>query len=82
MAIMRLSRGRALLLAVLQRTTTCDMAARCRVSSQVVSDWSSGRRSPCLDSRQALMQQYGIPVDTWDCSFHSVRDTASRPRLQ
>jgi len=80
--IPHMSRGRVLLLAVLQRTTACDVAARCCVSSQVISDWASGRRQPCLQSRNALASQYGIPASTWDYSFQRLRDTQSRPRMQ
>lgn len=63
---LRMSRGRKLLLALLQRTTARDVAARCRVYPQRVADWWSGYRVPAPDARKRLESQYGIPAHAWD----------------
>lgn len=74
-----MSRGRRLLIAVLQRTSATDIAARLDVHRQRVSDWVSGVRSPCPESRQCLESNYGIPVRSWDIQFVSqFGDTVRR----
>lgn len=60
------SQGRRSLLAVLQRTTAREVAARCRVSPSRVSEWASGLTSPSPDARRALERAYGISVPSWD----------------
>jgi hypothetical protein len=66
MALEGISRGRQLLLAVLRITTATDVAARCRVTQQSVSDWSAGIKSPGHSSRLLLEANYRIPYAAWD----------------
>lgn len=67
MAIMRQhSQGRRLLLAVLQRTSAREVAARCRVAHSCVSEWSSGDAAPSQRPRLSLAEIYGIPRDAWE----------------
>lgn len=61
-----ISRGRRLLLAVLQVTTEMDVAARCSVYQQRVSDWAGGVCKPSAAARAALHRNYGIPASAWD----------------
>lgn len=68
-AVIILSRGRRLLIALLQRTTARDVAARCRVYPQRVTDWASGYRSPNPTARRMLELNYGLPVNAWDKEF-------------
>lgn len=63
-----LSRGRRSLIAVLQRTTARELAARCRVAKQTVSDWLRGRAKPSRDARLALERLYGIRAAAWDAT--------------
>jgi len=58
--------GRRSLLAVLQRTTARELAARCRVAKQTVSDWVNGHRKPNHSARLALQHLYGISARAWD----------------
>jgi len=82
MALEGMSRGRRLLLAILQVTTATDIAARCRVHRQRVSDWASGVRAPSHRSRLSLDFNYGIPYRSWDIHFVSPpRDTVRRYKL-
>jgi len=60
------TRGRLLLIAVLQRSSGRFVAARCRVTPAAVSRWAGGSRSPTLEARSALALAYGLPVDAWD----------------
>jgi len=79
MALERMSRGRKLLLAILQVTTAADVAARCRVCHPVVSEWASGLKSPSRASRRCLESNYGIPYGSWDIAFVSIsRDIVRR----
>lgn len=59
-------KGRALLVAILQRTKAHFVAARCRVTSPAVSQWVTGWRKPGVWARRALDISYGIPADSWD----------------
>jgi len=63
--IHHMSRGRRLLIALLNITTARDVAARVRSSKQRVADWSSGHRSPRQQARELLEQNYGIPRGAW-----------------
>lgn len=60
-----MTRGRLLLLAVLQRTTGVAVSHRVRVSKVTVSLWASGERSPDAAHRTELERNYGIPTDAW-----------------
>lgn len=62
-----MTRGRRLLLALLQITTAREVAARCRVSPTSLSFWSSGYNTPGPTNRAKLRDLYGIPPDSWDC---------------
>lgn len=64
-----LTRGRKLLIAVLQVTTATDIGARCSVYQQRVSDWASGMQKPCDAARRALERNYRIPYCAWDMPF-------------
>jgi len=66
MATTGLSRGRHLLLAVLQVTTGRDVAARCNVRQQRVSEWLNGLSKPSPGARLLLESNYRIPYDAWD----------------
>jgi hypothetical protein len=59
------TRGRLLLLAVLQRTTGVAVAARLRVSKVTVCQWANGDRMPSPHHRAELERNYGIPVIAW-----------------
>ncbi len=61
-----MTRGRAELLLVLQRTRAEFVAARCRVTAAAVYNWTSGRRKPDDDARMALFTSYGIAPEAWD----------------
>lgn len=63
-----MTRGRRSLLAVLQRTTAAEVAARCGVTKQAVSWWSSGIKNPSEANRLKLEQIYGIARGTWGAS--------------
>ena len=60
-----ISRGRAALLHVLQRTEVQYVAARCRVSPSAVYMWRAGERRPSKRVRVALEVNYRIPRDSW-----------------
>lgn len=62
------NRGHRSLLAVLQRTTGREVAARCRVAKQTVSDWVSGLKKPSPHARLRLHAAYGISPAAWDAS--------------
>lgn len=62
------TRGRRLLLAVLQRTTQANVSARVRVPHQHVSAWASGERIPSARARALLEASYGIPRGAWDAT--------------
>ncbi len=60
------SRGRALLLAVLQSQTGTAVARRCGVRKTAVSALATGRnREPRLYLAVKLQELYGIPVQAW-----------------
>lgn len=63
--VIRMSRGRRLLIALLNITTARDVAARLRVQHPCIANWSSGYRSPNERARVMLEQNYGIPRDAW-----------------
>lgn len=75
--IIRLSRGRRLLIALLQRTTARDVAARCRVYPQRIADWLAGHKVPSEHSRRMLQANYGIPLESWDEEWE---DRSQTPR--
>jgi len=60
----RLTRGRRALRAVLQRTTSEEVAARCRVAGRTVRYWAQ-EREPDSDNKLKLAQLYGIPAGAW-----------------
>jgi transcriptional regulator with XRE-family HTH domain len=64
-----MTRGERLLRAVLQRTTSEDVAARCRVAGQTVRLWAAGERFPTLEHREKLESLYGIPAGAWGARF-------------
>lgn len=61
----KLTQGRRLLRAVLQRTTAIAVAARCRVSQPTVTLWALGERNPNDGHRRKLEELYGIPPAAW-----------------
>lgn len=63
---MTMTRGRRLLLAVLQLTSEHEVAARCRVNQSCVSRWLTGENTPSESPRAQLAACYRIPVDAWD----------------
>lgn len=60
-----MSRGRRLLIALLQLTAGVNVAARCRVHKQRVSEWAAGHRAPSYRVREVLETNYGIPRESW-----------------
>lgn len=70
-----MSRGRRLLLALLQLTSAREVAARCRVQHQRIADWSSGLHTPNAEARAQLERNYGIRREAWDTAW---ADTVSR----
>lgn len=66
-----MTRGRRMLLGLLQRTTGSAISARCRVSFQLVSGWANGYYKPSAASRAALQQNYGIPCEAWDLAWRN-----------
>lgn len=80
-AITGISRGRRLLLAVLQTTTGRDVAARCSVAQQRVSEWTNGQSKPSAAARLLLESNYRIPFDAWDTPLvSSFGDVLNRPK--
>lgn len=63
-----MTRGRRLLLAVLQRTAAVEVAARVGVSKQAVSWWASGIKNPSAAARLKLLHLYRIPPPAWGAS--------------
>lgn len=61
-----ITRGRRLLLAVLQRVEQRDLAARCGVTQQTVSAWATGVKRPSVAARLRLELGYRIPRGAWD----------------
>lgn len=61
-----MTRGRRLLLAVLQRTTAAEIAARCGVAPSNVSRWVGGLSTPADVPRARLAGIYGIPCGAWE----------------
>jgi transcriptional regulator with XRE-family HTH domain len=66
---MTITRGQRLLLAVLQRTTASEVAARVGVGQPAVSRWASGLKTPSAPRREKLEQLYGIPRGAWDAAL-------------
>jgi hypothetical protein len=60
--------GQRSLLAVLQRTTAREVAARCDVSPSCVSEWLAGIKRPGVHSRAVLARVYGISAYAWDAA--------------
>lgn len=60
------SRGRWLLLQVLQLTTAVEVAARLRVSDYAVTKWACGLSLPNDHHREILATIYRIPRASWD----------------
>src|ERR1700741_1325782 len=60
-----MTQGRRSLLALLQLTSGCEIAARCRVAKSSVSQWASGQKNPCKATRERLERQYGIRAESW-----------------
>lgn len=60
-----MTRGRRLLLAVLQLTTAREVGARCRVHPQSVRDWANGKHRPPWGAREALQREFRIPALSW-----------------
>jgi transcriptional regulator with XRE-family HTH domain len=60
------TRGRRSLLALLQLASETDIAGRCRVAQQSVSDWAAGNNRPSERARAALEHCYGITRAHWD----------------
>lgn len=79
MAFTGLTYGRRLLLAVLGRTTACDVAARCRVPRRCVSHWAAGTCKPRMAARQMLQRNYRIPVEAWDSPLVTGAGDRLRP---
>lgn len=73
-----MSRGRRLLLALLQLTSARNVAARCRVSEPSVSEWASGRYVPSAPARERLERNYGIRIDAWDIAWQEARRGQTR----
>lgn len=61
-----MTRGRRSLLALLQLARALDVAARCRVSHQSVSEWAAGTKRPDARGRAELERNYGITATHWD----------------
>ena len=60
-----LSYGRRSLIALLQRTTAREVAARCGVVPSCVSEWASGAARPSHEAQTRLMVIYGISSYAW-----------------
>jgi hypothetical protein len=58
--------GRRSLLAVLQRTSAREVAARCGVVPSCVSSWVNGACRPSARARAVLASVYGITASSWD----------------
>lgn len=61
-----MTRGRIALLALLQLTTACRVAARCGVHKAQVSRWASGQTLPSEVARAVLESSYGIEARAWE----------------
>jgi transcriptional regulator with XRE-family HTH domain len=72
--------GRRSLLAVLQRTSAREVAARCGVVPSCVSSWVNGTRRPCERARAVLASVYGISVGSWVATRPAIRRYADRLR--
>lgn len=60
-----MTRGRRILLRVLQLTAAREIARRCRVHESSVTRWLSGETTPGAEHRRMLWHMYRIPVDAW-----------------
>lgn len=69
------TRGRVLLLAVLQRTTGVAVSCRVRVCKAAVCQWANGERLPSPTHRAELERNYGIPTGAWDIRVDRYRST-------
>lgn len=61
-----MTRGRRILLSLLQRISGREVAVRCRVSRASVSHWASGKKRPNMDHRRAIQQQFGLSIKSWN----------------
>jgi transcriptional regulator with XRE-family HTH domain len=73
MAMTPVVTSRRSLIALLQRTSELEVAARCGVKQPRVSNWVSGLTTPSAESRERLWSIYGISPDRWGRSAISVR---------
>lgn len=78
---LHMSRGRRLLIALLQLTSARHVAARCAVYPQRVTDWVNGHRVPCSSARERLARNYGIGVEAWDVEWREP-DVTQRTNRQ
>lgn len=69
--------GRRSLLALLQRTSAREVAARCDVVPSCVSEWASGEAQPSPEAQTRLMVIYGISSYAWTIE---LRFRTSAPR--
>ncbi len=60
------SRGRELLIAVLQHTTTRALAKRCNLSRQAIGRLACGVATDSFRVRHSLERICGIPMTSWD----------------
>lgn len=60
-----MTRGRRLLLGVLQLTSGREVAARCGVVASCVSEWLGGYARPSDVPRMRLQSIYGISAASW-----------------
>lgn len=60
------TQGQIFLLKITRKYSEERIAWKCGVTQPVVSRWISGKRKPNYESRKTLLEQYGIPMDTWD----------------
>lgn len=61
--------GQRSLIAILQRTSAREIAARCHVQPSTVSKWASGYCRPQQRTRLILHMYYNITPHTWSKPF-------------
>lgn len=64
-----MTHGRRSLIAVLQRTSAREVAARCGVAPSTVSKWASGYAAPRWRMRVVIQLHYSITPRSWDSKF-------------